>query len=112
MHVNPSDSSQDIYRAEIRDAGVTGVRRFLVQLANQGVLVNRRVRIAPLQTLAVKLVGPLCNSSAPPTVTADPHHRIAVSSRAQAFSDSDLSRLHERLTGRYPEIDHESRNPS
>ena len=83
-----SDSAQpseDIYRARILDAGRTGAGPFQVQLSDQGQVVNRRVaRIRPRQTLAVKLVGPACDSSEPPTVTVDPDHEVDVSSRAHA----------------------------
>ena len=83
-----ADSSDDIYRARIRDAGATGAGPFQVQLGIQDqhqVEDTRRVaHIDPHQTLVVKLIGAVCNSSDPPTVTADPRHRVHVYTRAHA----------------------------
>lgn len=87
VRADAANSADDVYRAKIRDAGVTGVRRFLVQLSDQqGTPLSRHTvpQIGPYQTLTVRLVGPLCSSSSPPIVTVDPHHKVHVYSRAKA----------------------------
>lgn len=80
-----TDASDDYYLARIYDAGATGAGPFLVQLADQEQLVNRRVRhIRRHELLSVRLAGPLCDRADPPTVTVDPYHRVDVYSRARA----------------------------
>jgi hypothetical protein len=82
---DPANAQDDYYRALIKDAGATGAGPFQVQLSDQGTVANHRVaHIYPHQTLAVRLAGPVCSSSDPPTVTVDPAHRIDVYSRSQA----------------------------
>jgi hypothetical protein len=79
---NPQD---DVYRAQIYDAGATGAGRFQVQLSDQGTVTTRRVwQVRAHRSVWVRLAGPLCNSSEPPVVTVDPHHRLDVSSRSEA----------------------------
>lgn len=80
-----ANAADDYYLAQIKDAGATGAGPFRVQLSDQGQISHRRVtHISPHQTLSVRLAGPICNSSAPPTVTADPGHKVDVYSRSQA----------------------------
>lgn len=82
---DPANAQDDYYQAQIKDAGVTGAGPFQVQLSDQGILADRRVaHIKPHQTLAVRLAGPVCSSSDPPTVTVDPSHQVDVYSRSQA----------------------------
>jgi hypothetical protein len=81
-----STNAQDnVYRAQIHDAGATGAGPFQVQLADQGTIHTHRViHIRAHRSLWVRLVGPLCNSSQPPVVTVDPHARVDVYSRSEA----------------------------
>jgi hypothetical protein len=80
-----SDAQDDVYRAQINDAGATGAGPFQVQLADQGVVTTRRViHIRAHRSLWVRLVGPTCSSAQPPVVTVDPHDRLDVYSRSQA----------------------------
>jgi hypothetical protein len=82
---DPADAQDDVYRAEIRDAGATGAGPFQVQLSDQGTVQNRRVdHIGAHRSIWVRLTGPTCSSSEPPAVTVDPHDRIDVYSRSQA----------------------------
>jgi hypothetical protein len=80
-----ANAAEDYYTAQIRDAGATGAGPFRVELSDQGQVDRHRVaHIDPHQTLSVRLAGPACSSTDPPTVTADPAHRVDVYSRAQA----------------------------
>jgi hypothetical protein len=82
---DPTDAQDDVYRAQIHDAGATGAGPFQVQLADQGVVHTRRViHIRAHRSLWVRLVGPVCDSAQPPVVTVDPHDRLDVYSRSQA----------------------------
>lgn len=81
-----ANAQEDLYRAQIHDAGATGAGPFPVQLTDQGQVSSTR-RVTHIQahtSVWVRLVGPLCDSSAPPVVTVDPHDRVNVSSRARA----------------------------
>ncbi len=80
-----SNAQDDVYRAQIHDAGATGAGPFQVQLADQGTTHTRRViHIRAHRSLWVRLVGPLCASTQPPVVTVDPHDRVDVYSRSEA----------------------------
>lgn len=80
-----ANAQDDVYRAEIHDAGATGAGPFQVQLSDQGTVTTHRIlHIRRHSSLWVPLVGPLCNSANPPVVTVDPHERIDVYSRSQA----------------------------
>lgn len=82
---DPVNNQADDYGVRIRNAGATAAGPFRVQLNNQGVLVHRRVwRLGAHTTRFVSLVGPLCDAADPPTVTADPGHRVDVWTRARA----------------------------
>ncbi|HWD85841.1 MAG TPA: hypothetical protein VG321_08825 [Solirubrobacteraceae bacterium] len=80
-----ANAQDNVYRAQIHDAGATGAGPFQVQLSDQGTVHTRRViHIRAHRSLWVRLAGPLCDSSQPPVVTVDPKDRVDVYSRSQA----------------------------
>jgi hypothetical protein len=67
----------DAYTAVIADNGLTGAGPFEVQFTFGTVVTDHTVRhIKPHQQLTFNFEGPLCESSAPPTMTIDPDQQV------------------------------------
>jgi len=67
----------DAYTAVIADNGLTGAGPFQVQFTFGTVVKDHTVsRIKPHQQLTFNFEGPLCESSAPPTMTIDPDQQV------------------------------------
>jgi hypothetical protein len=73
----PSKPKRDEYVGTITDAGLTGAGPFVVEFTD-GSIVKKPVipHIKAHQTLTVSFEGPLCDSTAPPTITIDPTQQV------------------------------------
>ena len=82
----PSGASRAAYLAVIENLGLTGAGPFTVELSEGGsALMDKTVvHLAAHASITVKLDGPACNPTQPPTVTVDPTDQVDVYSRAQA----------------------------
>jgi hypothetical protein len=73
----PNKPKRDSYVATITDDGLTGAGPFDVEFTD-GTIVNNQLvtHIKAHQTLTLEFEGPLCDSTAPPTVTIDPTQQV------------------------------------
>jgi hypothetical protein len=72
----------DQYSAVIEDTGLTGAGPFQVQFTFGTDVAHRTVEhIGAHKTKTFTFTGPLCDSSAPPTMTIDPDQQVDVYSR-------------------------------
>jgi len=82
---DPQRAGADFYYARIANTGATGAGPFLVRLSDAGTV--RDVTVQHLRAHSgktVRLAGPSCDASEPPTVTVDPTDEVDVSSREGA----------------------------
>jgi hypothetical protein len=85
VQADSSNPGEDDYAVALRNAGATSAKNFYVRFSDQGKVSNRWVaRLYPHQTRSLTFTGPLCSSTNPPQVTADPLHLVDVYSRSQA----------------------------
>jgi hypothetical protein len=81
----PNHPKRNLYVATITDGGHTGAGPFGVEFTDGGLIENHTVaHIRPNQILTVDFGGPVCSSTAPPTVTIDPTHQVDVYTRANS----------------------------
>jgi hypothetical protein len=79
----PNKPKHDQYAATITDAGLTGAGPFNVEFAFGSVVRTHTVHhISPHETLTLQFVGPLCDPTAPPTMTIDPTQQVEDYNRA------------------------------
>jgi hypothetical protein len=79
----PSKPKRDLYVGMVTDSGLTGAGPFAVEFADGGIVKDRTIpHIDAHQTLTVRFEGPLCVSSAPPTMTIDPTQQVDAYTRA------------------------------
>jgi hypothetical protein len=68
---------KDLYVAQIGDDGLTGAGPFQVEFADGTIVKDHNVKhIAPHQILMFNFIGPLCDATAPPTMTIDPDQQV------------------------------------
>lgn len=80
---NPNNPKRDIYSALIRNAGASAAGPFELQFIDGSLVRTKTVQLLDAHSRTVAtFVGPLCNSSAPPMVTADPTDQIDDFNRA------------------------------
>lgn len=85
VQADSSDPQKDSYAVALRNAGATSAKDFYVSFSDQGTVARRWLaRLYPHQTRTLTFTGPLCSSSNPPKVTADPLDHVDVYSRSQA----------------------------
>jgi hypothetical protein len=85
--------SKDVYSALIRNAGASAVGPFDVQFADGSYVRHRTVRqLGPHAKRVLSFLGPRCDASSPPTVTADPNNQVP----------DDLNRANNSLTATCP----------
>jgi hypothetical protein len=79
----PNKPKKDLYVGTITDTGVTGAGPFAVEFADGSIVKDHTVpHIASHQTLELQFEGPLCVSTAPPTMTIDPTQQVDAYTRA------------------------------
>jgi hypothetical protein len=73
----PNKPKRDSYVATITDDGSTGAGPFDVEFTD-GTIIKHHVvsHIKPHQTLTLNFEGPVCDSTAPPTMTIDPTQQV------------------------------------
>jgi hypothetical protein len=73
----PNKPKRDSYVATITDDGLTGAGPFDVEFTDGTIVKNQAVtHIKAHQTLMLNFEGPLCDSTAPPTITIDPTQQV------------------------------------
>jgi hypothetical protein len=86
---DPNHLNRDLYGAVIKNAGATGAGPFKVQFSDGSYTRSRTIRqLGAHSKRVLTFVGPLCDASAPPTVTADPNNQVP----------DDLNRANNSLT--------------
>jgi hypothetical protein len=79
----PGHPKRDSYTAEIADKGLTGAGSFQLQFTFGTTVTDRTVKhIGAHQHKTFTFVGPLCDSSAAPTMTLDPDQQVDDYNRA------------------------------
>jgi hypothetical protein len=79
----PKAPKKDLYAAQISDDGLTGAGPFQVEFTDGAIVKDHNVKhIAPHQILTFNFVGPLCDPTAPPTMTIDPDQQVDAYTRA------------------------------
>ena len=79
----PGKPKKDLYVGTIMDSGLTGAGPFTVEFTDGSIVKDHTVaHIGAHQTLTVRFVGPLCVSTAPPTMTIDPTQQVNAYTRA------------------------------
>lgn len=80
-----TDPALDDYLVTLANSGATAAGPFTLRLTDGSVVKDKVVdHLAPRSSKSFQFVGPACDSTAPPTVTADPAGQVDVSSRAGA----------------------------
>ncbi len=78
VKADPKNARKDIYATQIRNAGASAAGQFLVQFSDgrSPPPTKKVLQLGSHDKINLMFLGPLCNVSAPPTITVDPTQQV------------------------------------